>query len=81
MNPDDLDLHAWPPHRFGGQQVRENAGVLVIHRPTGLAAVSVDERSQLRNKSKAMERLQLAYQATVAVRERALRAEYKDGES
>ena len=61
MNPDDLELHAWPLHRVGGQQIgRMSSGVLIIHKPTGIAAVSTSERSQLSNKRKAMETLQHA---------------------
>lgn len=55
----DLEWHAWPPPPpRGGQHVgRYGHGVLVIHRPTGLAAISTEERSQLRNRETAWERL------------------------
>jgi protein subunit release factor A len=49
VNPDDLEFHAWPARRVGAQH-----GVLIIHRPTGIAAVSISERSQLSNKSRAL---------------------------
>lgn len=57
LRDEDVELHAWPPHRYGGQHANgpgHGAGVLAIHRPTGIAAVSLDERSQMRNKHKAV---------------------------
>ena len=53
----DLDFHAWPPRGVGGQQVRPSAGVLVVHRETGIAVVVDRERSQLKNRREAVERL------------------------
>lgn len=54
----DLDFHAWPPRPVGGQQVADlRCGVLVIHRETGIAVVVDRERSLLKNRSEAVEKL------------------------
>jgi protein subunit release factor A len=57
---EDLEWHAWPPRPVGGQHVGgHRAGVLVVHKPTGIAAVSVDDQcSQLRNREQARAMLQ-----------------------
>jgi hypothetical protein len=66
-NDEDLEWHSWPPRPVGGQQVGgHRAGVLVIHKPTGIAAVAVDgQRSQLRNRDQARAVLQAHLDAHV----------------
>lgn len=55
----DLEWHAWPPRPHGGQIAGPtHHGVLVIHKPTGLAAFSTEHRSQLANKANARQLLQ-----------------------
>jgi hypothetical protein len=54
----DLDFHAWPPRPVGGQQTgMVHCGVLVVHRETGIAVVVDRERSRLKNRREAVERL------------------------
>lgn len=58
ISDEDIEMHAWPGSRYGGQQVGAGSyGVLAIHKPTGIAAAVTDERSQLRNRKAAIAKL------------------------
>ena len=76
LKPEDLDMTVARASGAGGQHVNKTeSAVQIIHKPTGLMVYCADERSQLRNRQKALRVLRSRLLDLTRTKERELRAD------
>lgn len=61
IDPQHLEISIWPPRPLSGQHVGgASCGVKIIHKPSGIEALCITERSQHKNKEIALSMIEAA---------------------
>lgn len=58
LRPEDLRVEIYPPRVKGGQYVSFPVGIKLTHIPTGIIVIYNEEKSQHKNKERALEILE-----------------------